>query len=231
MQDLHADNRGDGRLFASLAEQVKLPFVQILHESELIGDSQETRLIREISRSALCLIDGYLLQARLQVESELMLDSVSISSLLHEVSESLQDYAKAHDCELTLEVKGRFGPVNANREAFLSALKNLGYSMIDATSGLKHKTVTLLVRKQARGISAGVYAPVPQLTADLVDRAKQLEGNSHQPFSGLLGTNGAGVFVADKLLDTMQASMRVARSGQLTGLAATFTPSQQLALI
>ena len=104
-------SKDNGLLFSSLAEQVKLPFVQIAHAAEIqklhpnkktLEDLQKT--IAVTSAAALQLIDGYLLHIRLQQQAELTLEPVSISSLLYDTAQKLDAFAKAHDCELRLEL-------------------------------------------------------------------------------------------------------------------------------
>lgn len=222
----------DMLMFLNLAEQVKLPFVQIAHASELLDqDPMQAELIRRVSGSALSLIDGFLLQARLQNESELAYGSVSMSSLLFDVSESLHGYAASKQCRVELDVRGKYGPAYAHHEALRLALINLGYSFIDAVSGLKNRVVRLSLRRTATGLTVGVYADVPQLSKELMEKAQQLQGISHQPLAGFTSTNGAGVFVADRLFAATGTTLRFSRQGRLKGLSATLTPSRQLSLV
>src|SRR5690606_27791368 len=86
------------RLFACLAEQVKLPFVQVSQATELMvagtrSSEDAARTIQEISQAACQLIDGFLLQVQLQQSSQLQLESVSVSSVLYDTAELLAPYA------------------------------------------------------------------------------------------------------------------------------------------
>ncbi len=223
-------------LFACLAEQVKLPFIQVSQAAELMQSGTNTvddtsRTILEVSQAALQLIDGFLLQVQLQQTSQLQLESVSISSILYDTAELLNPYAKLHDCELQLDVGGKYGPVMAHAHGLRAALANIGYSLIDAAESGKCQVVTLGVRKSAAGITTGVYSNGPALTTNLLKQAKVLHGSVHQPLAGFSSKNAAGVFVADGLLTSLGATLRVARLQGMPGLAATFAPSRQLSLV
>ncbi len=69
------------------------------------------------------------------------------------------------------------------------------------------------------------------ITADMFRRAKALQGSARQPLTTGAAGNGAGVFVANSLLQRMAAPLHVARHATLNGLASTFVPSQQLSLM
>lgn len=224
------------QLFACLAEQVKLPFIQVAQAAELmeagvIGAQQGQHTIQEVSQAALQLIDGFLLQVRLQQESQLQLESVSLSSILYDTAELLDSYAKLHGVEVQLDIAGKYGPVMAHGLGLRAALANIGYSLIDAAEKGKRHIVTLSAHRSANGISTGVYSDSGQLTSNLLKQARILQGTVHQPLVGFSSSNAAGVFVADGLLTSLGTSLRVSRFRGASGLAVTFLPSRQLSLV
>lgn len=223
------------RLFACLAEQVKLPFVQVQHAAELMmagihTPEQSQQTIQEVSRAAIQLIDGFLLQVRLQQESQLQLESVPVSSVLYDTAELLNPYAKLHGIDIQLDVAGKYGPVMAHALGLRTALANLGYTLIDAAEKGQKQIITLSVRKSVQGISAGVYSNGGVLSSKLLEQARLLQGSVHQPLAGF-SSNAAGVFVADGLLQSLGAELRVSRLRGSSGFATTFTPSRQLSLV
>lgn len=226
-------------LFTSLAEQVKLPFVTVKHAAELLrahpGPEELERLLHTIaltSNSALSLIDGYLLSVKLQAESQLQLEPVSLSSVLYDALHNLDAYAKAHDCTLGLRLMGKFGPVMARRDVLQAAIESLGFNFIEATSRPDAATtIVLAARKTAQGMSTGVYSNVPKLNHNLLKQAKILKGLARQPLGDFSAGSGAGVFVADALLSQLDGPLKVATFQGLQGLAATFTPSRQLSFV
>ncbi len=229
------------RLFLNLAEQVKLPFVQILHESELLRTrfqdpsiAASSQLITMTSQSALSLIDGYLLSVQMQNEQQLELEPVSVSSAVYDVAESLDQYAQAHSCKLELHVAGKYGPVMANRRAVYVALRNLSSNFIEAVSAQRSEsdmTLRLAVRKNASGVSTGIFSYYPLLSSSLLAKAKLINGMVHQPMAKFDSGMGSGVFVADALLRQFDAPLKVARFQGMHGLATTLLPSRQLNLI
>lgn len=228
----------DNLLF-NLAEQLKLPFVAILHAAQSMEGSVDLGRI-EASRSdialsaqaALRLIDGYFLSVELQRASRLELEPVSISSLLYETAHTLEGYAQAHDCELQLDVAGKYGPVMAHKRAIASALTSLGQSFIEsAAQSEERRVVKLSVRRVQNGIATGVFSNNSELSSALLKQARALSGKARQPLPGFDSGSGAGVFIADALFGGMNTTMRVAHSGGNTGLAATLLPSRQLNLI
>lgn len=222
-------------LFLSLAEQVKLPLVQILHAAEMLDTSQpNAQTITLASQSALRLLDGYLLAVRLQRESQLEFGPVSVSSLLYDAAQILRPVARAHDCEVELHVGGRYAPVMSHGPALRAALTSIGQTCIEAVSTASkssQRIIRLAVRRVPGGISAGVFVARPELTAELLQRARRLNGQSHQPMADFVSDSAAGIFVADQLLGQLQAPMRVARMQGLNGLATTLPLSRQLSLV
>lgn len=229
-------------LFISLAEQVKLPFVQIAHAAELMEDvrkpehaerSRQTILLA--SQAALNLIDGYLISASLQREQQLALEPVSLSSVLYDTAQALDTYAKAHGCRLELDLGGRYGPVMSHRRAVQAALTSLGYSMIEAVSAAgKTQTapvVSLIARRSPHGIKTGVLADALTLNSTALKRARAMYGRAHQPLTGFDGSPGSGIFIADSLFEQLSTGMRILKVGDKQGLAATLLPSRQLNLV
>jgi hypothetical protein len=235
---INASKRADGLLFAALAEQVKLPFMTIAHAAELLrlnpGADELEKLLATISLTsdaAMKLIDGYLLSVQLQQGATLPLEPVSLGSVVYDTAQRLAAYARAHDCEIEVDIRGRYGPVMARTEVVKTALEALGYSFIEAASrpGLKTKVV-VSVRKISGGISAGVYSDMA-ISSALFKQAKILKGLARQPLGDFSAGSGAGVFVADALFDWLDSPMRVARLSGLQGLASTLIPSRQLNLV
>ncbi|CAN5385521.1 hypothetical protein BH10PAT3_BH10PAT3_5130 [soil metagenome] len=226
-------------LFTSLAEQVKLPFVQIAHAAELSrlhpGKDELEQLFKTISltsEAAMKLIDGYLLSVQLQQKPGLPLEPVSLGSVLYDTAHQLDAYAKAHDCTLELHVQGKYGPVMARPEVVRTAIESLGYSFIEAAGRKGASTrIMLAARKTAGGMSAGVFSDTDRLSSSLFKQAKVLKGLARQPLGEFSAGSGAGVFVADALFAWLDSQMRVARFQALQGLAATLIPSRQLSLV
>lgn len=232
---------GHDDLFMNLAEQVKLPFVQIAHAAELLqraqlqhGDEKWRQTIGVSAAAALRLIDSYLLHIDLQRVGQLELEPVSMSSVLYDAAAELQPFAAEHNCELELVIAGKYAPVMAHRRAVSAALMSMGQSFIEATSDQEHTNrprVVLAVRRTAAGVSTGVFAPNQSLSAQMLRTARRFGGGMRQPLAGFESGAATGVFIADALLTQMETTMKVGRYKGLQGLSATFMPSRQLALV
>lgn len=235
--NISGTNTSTDNLFASLAEQVKLPFTQIKYAAEILSqsdDQDKEKLINTISQastSALSLIDSYLLNIELGRQAHLELEPVSMSSMMYDVAQSLDAFAKLQNCRLEINISGKYGPVMANNRAVFSAFRALGYSFIEAvSSSSKITTISLSVSKTPKGINTGIFADI-DLSSSLLNQARELKGKAHQPFINFDSGPGAGIFLADELMIKMNSEIRVTKVGGLNGLAAVLRPSNQLSLV
>lgn len=225
----------DDRLLRALAEQLKLPLLQIARAAELAQNSPtpaSMQSIRYIADTAIRLMDGFLLSADMQAQEILPLEPVSVASVLNETAHKLAPLAKQNDCDLELSLAGKYGPVMAHQASLESALLLLGYGLIEnrVSETARHRVV-LAAHRSVHGLVAGVFDNQPGLSADMFRRGKALFGNATQTMPPAVGSNGASIFVADALFRAMESTLKVARHNSLTGLAATLHPSKQLSLI
>lgn len=228
------------QLLLSVAEELKTPLLQIARQAELasLQDDGAVSLghIQTTADMALRLIDSYVLGARLALEQEYMLEMepVSISSVLYDAGQQLGAMAKLYGVELDLNVGGKYGPVMAHRAGLQSALVSLGHALIEAMPAIgseNHQRLTLSAYRSRYGIVTGVYSEVEQLTTEALRQGKRLQGHARQPLATLTHTSGAGVFVADAILQAMDSELTVSRHHKLFGLAAILKPNPQLQLI
>lgn len=225
-------------LLLSVAEQLKTPLTVIARQMELAdatdGQTINPRLIHSQAAAALTLVDSYLMGLQLlSSQQHLELEPVSVSSMLTDTVHQLDQYAKQYDVTMELSIAGRYEPVMANRAALQAALTSLGYALIATqatreTSRKRH--IVLAGHRNAHGIVAGLYGTGDMVGAEL-RKALQLAGTARQPFSSLLGSSSAGVFVADALAQAMESRLRIGRHGRQSGLAMTLQPSKQLQLV
>lgn len=221
------------RLLRALAEQLKLPLVQIARQSELGPASQPVlSSIGYTADMAIRLIDSYLLSVQVQGQAVFDLEPVSVASMLQDVAHQLSPLAADYRLDLQLSLGGSYAPVMANRYSLESAYTMLGYAMIEAQASNERRQLVLLgAHRRAGGVVAGVFAEHEGLTADIFRRARALYGHARQPMTAAASSAGAGIFVADTLLHAMNAPLRVAHHHKMAGLAATLLPSQQLQII
>jgi hypothetical protein len=228
------------RLFVSLAEELKLPLLQIARQAELgraTGQDSAAGFehIQTTADATLQLIDGYLLGLRLHAEPDerFALTPVSISGVLHDTQAKLAKIAETYGVTLELNVQGRYGPVMVHPLALQTALVNLGLSLIEAMPAMNSGQLCLhLAAHRTRyGIVAGMYCEVEDLTPEVWRRAQSLQGQARQALVSVSPGSGAGVLVADAILAAMSSRLRVGRFQKQAGFAVTLPPSRQLAFV
>lgn len=224
------------QLLLSVAEQLKLPLLQIARQAEigLLTNESDLRTIQTTADTALRLLDNYVLGVRLALDTQaLTIEPVSVSAVLYDSGQELSRLAQNYGVDLELHIGGRFGTVMANRVGLQSALVSLGAALIEALPALEQPQLKLqLATHRCRyGIVAGLYSDTQQLTTDALRHGRQLMGDSRQPLTGLTHTAGAGVFVADSILKAMQLKLQVSRHHGLFGLGTVLLPNHQLQLV
>lgn len=228
-------NEVQERLLRALAEQLKLPLLQIAREAEFAavqGDNSALHTISYTADRAISLVDSYLLSIQLQSLPTLDLEPVSVSAMLQDTAHRLSQLAKQYNCELEIHLGGKYQPVMAHRQSIEAAYATLGQAFVEATPAADQKyTVVLGAHRSRRGLVTGIFGNQTGLNTDTYRRGKALFGTARQPLPGMSASAGAGVFVADTLLSNMATPLHVSRHKTLSGLAATLTPSQQLALV
>jgi hypothetical protein len=223
-------------LLLNVAEGLKLPLLQIARQAEQaeLDATTDIRNVRTTAESALRLLDNYALGVRLRMEpAQLDLEAVSVSSVLYDTGQQLDALAKSYGVGLELHIAGRYGTVMAHRHGLQAALASLGAALIEAlpaqeTPQLK---LQLATHRSRYGIVAGLYSDTPGLTSAALQRGRRLQRQSRQPLIGLTHTSGAGIFVADSILEAMQLRLHVSRHNRLHGLGTVLSPNNQLQLV
>ncbi len=224
-------------LLLGLAEQLKLPLLQIARRAELasLGQDVDINAIQATADSALRLIDSYVLGVRLAEggQESLALEPVSVSSVLYDTAQQLGSVAKFYGVHLELSIGGKYAPVLANRQGLQAALTSLGVALIEALPALNSKQLTLQLgaHRSRYGIVAGLYSDSEALTTESLRRGHELIGKSRQPLVGVSHSSGAGIFVADAILQAMDLSLKPTRHNRLYGLGAVMQSNNQLQLV
>lgn len=224
------------QLLLNVAEQMKLPLLQIarfVEESQLTSQDNLSS-IKTIANSSLQLIDNYVLGVRLSFEGQaLEIEPVSVSAVLYDSGQALDDYAKKYGIELELSIAGRYGTVMANKLGLQTALVSLGMALIESLPAIDNSQLKLqLATHRCRyGIVAGLYTNTEQLTTDALRQGRQLYGYARQPLSNVSHTAGAGIFVADSIFKAMKLKLQVSRHQGRHGLGTVLQPNNQIQLV
>jgi hypothetical protein len=225
------------QLLLGVAEELKLPLLQIARNAELsmLNGSDNLNIIQATAETALHLLDNYVLGVRLALEpQQFPLESVSVSSVLYDASHQLDVYAKSYGVGLELNIAGKYGPVLANRQGLQAALVSIGAALIEALPALQGPSqlkLQLATHRSRYGVIAGVYADTKQVSNEALQRGRSLQGKSRQPLLNLSQTTGAGIFVADTILQAMDLHLMTSRHHRLHGLGTVLQPNHQLQLV
>jgi hypothetical protein len=226
------------QLLLGVAEELKLPLLQIGRQAEQarLSGTGDLASIQAIADSALRLLDNYVLGVHLALEPEqLELETVSVSSVLYDTGQQLESLAKSYGVDLELNIAGRYGPVLAHRQGLQAALVSLGAALIEALPAQNQPNpqlkLHLATHRSRYGIVAGLYADTKQLTNEALQNGRDLQRHSRQPLMDLSHTSGAGIFVADTILQAMRLNLRASRHHRLYGLGTVLQPNRQLQLV
>ncbi len=224
------------QLLLHVAEELKLPFQQIARKAEYgqLGGEGDLAGIQSTADMALKLLDSYSLGVRLALEPEaLILEPVSVASVLYDTGHELDMLAKNYGVSLKLDISGKYGPVMANRKGLQAALVSLGAALIEALPALESRQLKLhlATHRSRSGIVAGLYTDVEQINASVLAKGHRLHGKSRQPLLSLTHTSGAGVFVAENILNSMDLKLHASRHQKLYGLGTILQPNPQLSLL
>lgn len=226
-------------LLRSIAEQIKMPLMYIARQAEFSrGEETVPRESFDVMHAnadmALRLVDSYILGLDLaEKQMELALEPVPLSAVLYDIAHDLTPIAKQHNTDIELVLSGKQGEVMAHSEGLIAALYSLGSVLAEVCSEDKSRgRLRIAAHRSTKGIVAGMYVDgIPSMQTTMY-QARRLRGNyTRQPFTKLSASTGAGIFVADVILASMNAKLRAGRFHGKNGLAMTLQPSKQLQLI
>jgi hypothetical protein len=223
------------QLLLNLAEELKVPFLQIARKAELHKTSiKDLNTIQVTAENALRLIDGYALGLRMNLDDSITdFEPVSVSSVLYDAGQQLSSLANEYGVSLELSIAGRYGPVMANREGLQAALVALGASMIEAmpAQGGRQLRLQLATHRSRYGIVAGLYGDNKKLSKDALQKGRKLKMTSRQPLLNVTHTSAAGIFVADALLSAMNLDLTSSRHQGMYGLGTVLQTNHQMQLV
>lgn len=227
----------DDRLLKIIIEQLKLPLLHIARQTEAAkhGTLADYNDINSIAEMSIKMIDSYLLTSGQNSQLSLELEPVSVSSVLHAAANNLTNLARLYNCNIELRLAGKYGPVMSQKDKLEAAFTMLGYSYIEANSSNNSKgemgKIILTGYKTSKGLVAGIFSPEIEVTNQSFKRSIDSFGKTRQAIPDVSQSTGAGIFIADSILNNLATKLRVAHYQKISGLAATLRPSHQLQLV
>jgi hypothetical protein len=216
-------------LFTALAEQLKMPLLQIARLSEMAHEATLPR-IGIISEQALRLVDAYI---KSHDQTELILEPLTTSAVLYDVAEIIAPFAKACDYQIEIDLHGTSRPIMAHRETLKTMLMLLSSSLIEA--GIEEEEsprhLILGTHRSSTGTVVGAFSSHLDVSQRALNMTRQLHGRATQAVPALGSAGGAGLAIADRLSERLQAPLKAYRHRSLSGIGSLFMPSQQLSLI
>lgn len=223
------------RLMRALAQELRLPLIQIARKSELDqlkNDPTNLKDIEVTAGAALRLIDSYLFTTEILLgQQHLNLEPVSASAILYDTAEYLRGIARLYDCNIDIDHSRNPGLVMAHPEALKSAMTSLAYTFITSSEKAKNQRITLNLKKTGSGVVVGVSSPAKILQRGALSSARKFFGLSKQPIRELTANSGAGIYVADSLFNAMEASLKITKYKHGQGMSAVLLPSHQLSFL
>jgi hypothetical protein len=215
-------------LMLALADQLKLPLLQIAHlaETEPVAASD----ISTISRFALNLVDAYALASS---QTQLELEPLTTASVLYDVAQTIDPLARRLNYQVSIDLKGNNKPVMGHRQTLKDMLFLLSASMMQAGSqdDSKGSKLVLGTHRSVTGTVVGAFCDNAELSQSALVMVRQLRGRASQSAPALGASGGSALAVADKLSQRLQAPLKFYRHNALTGIGSLLSTSSQLQLI
>src|SRR5690606_15559221 len=122
--------------------------------------------------------------------------------VLQDTAHELSKTARQQGYAIQLDVGGKYGPIMGNRRLLQYAFTVLGYELMQIPEEDIKPVITLASHQSKGNIVAGIFTNNAQLTTDAFRRAKALLGSARQTLPQGPASNGAGIFIADSLVQT-----------------------------
>jgi len=219
------DRPEDDRLLINIVEHLKLPLINISLKSEVANLSD----IKSLADNSIRLIDGYILGLNI-AQHQLDLEPVSVSEVLSDAAHNLSKTAKLYNCNLNLNIEGKFVPVMSSKIEMESAFTLIGQTIIESNTNTNNE-IFISAYKSGDKIVAGIFTGDLKITNETLRKAIVSAGKVSQGLPDFSHSPVTGVYAADLILTRLASRLQVFHHNNLSGLAGNFMPSRQLSLI
>lgn len=239
MKDINNTVGADQYLLKSIAEELRLPLVQISRLAELSQASKydfasNIRSIESSADLAIQLLESFILGVEFSDrQREIELSPITIGAVMNDVAHQLHRLASQNDYDIELSIKSAH-PIMGNYEAIKMAYLNIAHTIItgdNSSDGKKRKSIVFAVYNRGPKNMAGVYGNNLQISKSSWEKSLAIFDRSRQKMPDFSSINGSGFFVATSILESMSLSLNPSKYRGHKGLAAAFPLSQQLQLI
>ena len=210
-----------GGVLSDLRTAVHMAWFNGSAEQELSMAQQKSHAVLA---NVLHVLDALLVSRQLEDQTTLQIEPINVGSVMADVAHRLYPYAKALDCSIDVVVSSAQRPVIANRDLLETALLALGSSVVSVKSfgeTAVGKPIVLAANSRAHSVQLGMYA---QILENFAARS-----STHTSYDAV-AAGGAGVWVAELLMQRMAATLKQSSFQKTPGYATALPYSPQLTL-
>lgn len=226
-------------LLKSVAEELRLPLVQISRLSESKNDDKQTiignlKIIESSADLALQLLESYILGLDYNDgQKQIELSPITMGAVFNDVAHQVHKIANQNNCDIELEIKNTH-PIMGNYEAIKLAFINIANSILvstDTNEIKERRSMTLSVFSKGPKNFAGIYTNNLNITRSSWERSLLMFEKSRQKMPNFSANNCSGFYVAHNILETMSSTLIPSKHNGMRGLAADFKLSHQMQLV
>lgn len=214
------------KLVFMMGEELKKPLTAIKLLAESRPDLQSISLE---ARKALRTVDNLLLYQQFTSDQiTLVLEPVHLGNTLTQVANDLRPLSIEFGCETEVFIQSGISTVDVDSAVLRSGIESLWQAVLGMTE--RPSPLSWHVYRTSQGIRVAVVNNSLDLSRVKLHKSNVHAGQSKQPFAGIAGP--ATDLVTAKGLFTIMGSRltKITKEGK-QGLAVTFQPSAQLALV
>jgi hypothetical protein len=210
-----------------MGEELKKPLTAIKLLAE--NNAENLSAISLEARRALRTVDNILLYQQLASDqTSLILEPVHVGNTLTQVAHELSPLSIEFGCETEVFIQSGMSTVDVDSAVLRSGIESLWQAVLGMAE--RPSPVSWHVYRTPQGIRIAVTNNSLDLKKVSLSARQALSGQSRQPFAGIAGP-ATDLLTARGLFTLLGSTLtKVTREGQ-QGLAVTFRPSAQLALV
>lgn len=214
-------------LFRALAEQLKLPLVQIAHGAEMAGQIQ----INNNARNGLQLLENFILSLDNRNQIELNLEPVAVGAVINDTLHKLSSRASDYRVEIDYRPQHRQPPVMASYRHFCAGMEILIGNFIENCQLTNPKNSSKIIINSAtrrQKIQIGIYGIEPKIISAYRSYLKNRYTNHLQP---AIIKSLSSLYLADNLLQMMSSTILPTHKLSLSGLNFQLNKAKQLKMM
>jgi light-regulated signal transduction histidine kinase (bacteriophytochrome) len=204
-------------------------FLQI----KALSESKDNRIdeINLLSRHALNILD-YAFYLTQYEQTELPLTTISGAAVVQSVASELNQFAKAYNVELELDITKTLEPVYSNEHVMRGALYGLLSSLIAGCGNPKKSRIIIAAQETTPTTQRyGVYSSDIVVNPKIIRLARAMVGKARSMTPTELHTSGLGLLIADESVNSINSQLNQFSHKGNKGVGFYLPMSTQLSLV